>query len=267
MGFADNLRKKIEIDRKVDRLLTAWGPAGSGRRIDKEIVRSLLEAGGFSHEQTRDLDLYFLQPPGPDGRGRILVLDNELPIFDTTADDVAMRRSPTVKEMVSIRNAIKILNDKDIVVSKREESLKRLQKMLIDGLDLSYTASDIEGIAAAGAASLGRDYTEGVEDSLDLFAEMLGYSPAPKALEMAHFVILGAAEKGAAGEVRFGPAVLYSRVRNELKLLEETVSSGSKSAASRIEAIAAGEEPATVEGEEVFSRLKEKVLEGHPEIG
>jgi hypothetical protein len=83
---------------------------------------------------------------GP-GKTRILVLDNDLTIYHTTVEDVVLRKSPTVKEMVSIRNAIKILNDKDVVISKKEASLKTIRDICIDQLDLHYTAADIDGIA------------------------------------------------------------------------------------------------------------------------
>jgi hypothetical protein len=265
MGFVENLRKKIEIDRTVSLILGAWGPAGSGRRIDKETVRGLLEMGPFRHEQIRDLDLYYLREGEGEDNQWILVLDNELPIFQTTADDVAMRRSPLIKEMVSIRNAIKILSDKDITVSKREDSLKRVQKMLVGSLDLSFTPSDVEQIADDGAASLEKNYDEGVNDSLELFAELLDYQPAPKAFKIPHYDIYGAVEQGPAGEQRFGPMVIFSRIRNELRLLEQGVSSRNANGIEWIGQVARGKEPADREGNEVFDWLKSQVPRAHPE--
>jgi hypothetical protein len=265
MGFVENLRRKIDIDRKVDRVLSQWGPSGSGRRIDTGLVKELLENGPFSHEQTRDLELYFLGKSGETGKQRILVLDNELPIFETTVEDVAMRRSPLIKEMVSIRNAIKILNDKDITVSKREDSLERIQKMLIGSLDLSFTPSDIEQIADDGAAALEKGYDEGVKDGLELFAELLDFRPAPKAFEMPHHDIYGAVKDGPAGEQRFGPMVIFSRARNELRLLEQSVSSRNANGIEWIGQVARGKEPADREGPEAFGWLKDRVFEKHPE--
>ena len=265
MGFVENLRTKIDIDRKVDRVLSQWGPSGSGRRIDTGLVKELLEIRPFAHEQTRDLDLYFLSESAESGKRRILVLDNELPIFETTMEDVAMRRSPLIKEMISIRDAIKILNDKDITVSKREDSLKRVQKMLIDSLDLSFTHADIEQIADDGAASLEKNYDEGVKDSLDLYAELLDFQPAPKVFQMPHYDIYGAVEQGPAGEQRFGPMVIFSRIRNELRLLEQGVSSRNANGVEWVAQVARGKEPADREGKEVFDWLTSKVLRAHPE--
>ncbi|MCF8053391.1 MAG: hypothetical protein K9L59_19320 [Desulfobacterales bacterium] len=264
MGFAENLRKKIEIEEKVRRILGQWGPPGSGRRIDKDIVKELLEEGGFRHEAVRDLDLYFLAEPHPDTPPRILVLDNEMPIFDSTAEDVAMRRSPTVKEMISIRNAVKILKDTDIRVSKREESLDRLRRLLIDELDLSFTEAAITQMANDGKQSLEKDYTEGVRDSLRLFAELLDFQAAHRAFQMANFDVYGRAEEGAAGEVRFGPMVLYGIIKNELRLVEEVIGSRSPADLEWLEQVAAGKEPASLEGGKVFDWMKEQVGKRHP---
>ena len=49
-----------------------------------------------------------------------------------------MRKSPTIKEMISIRNAFKIINDKDVKISTKDESLKTIQKECIDLIDLSF---------------------------------------------------------------------------------------------------------------------------------
>ena len=84
-----------------------------------------------------------------------------------------MRKSPYIKEMVSIRNAIKILKDSDVKISTKEDSLRTIQKECIDLLDLSFNESDIREIEADGAKSLERDYADGVIECLILFADLL----------------------------------------------------------------------------------------------
>ncbi|OQY05994.1 MAG: hypothetical protein B6I22_06690 [Desulfobacteraceae bacterium 4572_123] len=116
MSFKENLLKKINIDRTAQKVLNSIGPVGGDLKIDKQRMRSLLEIAAYEFRHVRDLHLY-IQTHGP-GTGRILVLDNDLAIYNTSIEDVAMRKSPTVKEMISIKNAIRILNDKDVVVSK-----------------------------------------------------------------------------------------------------------------------------------------------------
>ncbi|MEJ2041278.1 MAG: hypothetical protein P8X55_20470, partial [Desulfosarcinaceae bacterium] len=126
MSFKDNLLKKIKIDRLAEKVRHSLGaPADSPRRVDRETMKTLLSMGPFRHQQERDLDLYFISRD--DGPEQILALDNEMKIYRTTAEDVALRKSPTIKEMVSIRNAIKILSDKDVVVSAKAESLGKIQ--------------------------------------------------------------------------------------------------------------------------------------------
>ena len=69
----------------------------------------------------------------------VLVFDNELPIYHTTVADVALRKSPLWQEMFSIGNIKKIMNDKDVILSKGKDSLKRLHADAMALLDLTYT--------------------------------------------------------------------------------------------------------------------------------
>ena len=124
MSFRENLLKKIEIDKLTTTVLNSIGPSGGERKIDKEAMTQLLEMSPYRYQRERDLDLFVQEAES--GRGKILVLDNELPIYTTTIQDVAMRKSPYIKEMVSIRNAIKILKDSDVKISIKEASLRFL---------------------------------------------------------------------------------------------------------------------------------------------
>ncbi len=154
MSFKENLLKKIEIDNISKKVTGSLGTPDSGRRIDKETVQQLLETGPRKFRKERDLDLYVLEA---DTRGNILVLDNELAIYTTTAEDIALRKSPTVREIISIRNVIRILNDSDVIISKKEESVSTIQKECTDMLDLSFDKSDIDAIEKDGQASLNGD--------------------------------------------------------------------------------------------------------------
>ncbi|MBU2621632.1 MAG: hypothetical protein KKD92_04875, partial [Proteobacteria bacterium] len=114
MSFKENLLKKIRIDKMAEKMLNSIGPPDSGRKVDKETMRKMLEMSAYQTRKERDLELYIHD--NADGIKRILVLDNELPLYNTTVDDVVLRKSPTLKEMLSIRNALKILNDADVIV-------------------------------------------------------------------------------------------------------------------------------------------------------
>ena len=184
MTFRENLLKKIKIDKISEQVIASIGTPDSGKKIDGEAMRDLLEIKPYKLKRERDLDLFILEKDK--GEQRILVLDNDLAIYDTTAEDVAMRKSPAIKEMLSIRNVIKILNDGDVVVSRKEESVRTIQKEYVDMLDLSFEMSDIDDIENDGSASLNKAYSEGVIESLTLFAEILSYRRPPKNMKISN---------------------------------------------------------------------------------
>lgn len=263
MSYKDNLLKKIEIDGLVRSIADAIGSVESGKRIDKADLRRLMTFFPWTRKQERDLELY-LETDGPE-KTRILVLDNDLTLYHTTVEDVVLRKSPTVKEMLSIRNAVKILNDKDVVTSKKEASLKIIRERCIGELDLGFTASDIDGIADEGKKSLENGYAQGVQESLMLFAELLGMSPAPKAFALDHYDIYGIVGQKPDGETIFGPLVMFSLVHGTLTYLETPLGSRDKGRFDTLKAVASGSTEAAASGPVVFDLMKSKVLSAAPE--
>ena len=258
MSFKENLVKKIQIKQLSRKVLQSIGPAESGLKIDKEAMRNLLEMGPYQYQKARDLDLYIEQPD--DGQSIILVLDNELPIYKTTVEDVVMRKSPYTKEMLNIRNIIKILKDSDVKLSRKEASVKFVQKKCIDRLDLTYKESDIATMAKEGSDSLENGYTDGVMESLSLFSELLGYQSPPKAFRVPHHEIFGAVSEKAGSEILYGPVVALSRADNSLRIIKDQVSNLDKAKIDFYQKVILGKEKAAVEGPEVFRYLKEEVL-------
>ena len=259
MTFRDDLRKKIEINEMADRIRASIGPPDSGRRIDKELARQLLAEGGYEKIIERDLEIYRLS-----GRGdqpRLLVLDNDLPIYKTSLQDVVLRKSPIVKEMLNIRNVIKILNDAPVVISKKEDSLETLREELVAGLDLHFTQEDIDDLVLDGRSAMENRYAEGVLDTLRLLAELLGYVQAPKVLHVPHLVAWGASG-GAAGQRLFGPLVIYDPMHNRLKRIIDPIALNDPEAVARYEAVASHRAAPDEEGGEVFKSLGRAVLEG-----
>lgn len=259
MSFKESLLTKIKIDKLASKVMASIGPAESGRKVDREAMRGLLEMSPYQYQKARDLDLYVLETDRD--QKKILVLDNELPIYQTTVDDVAMRKSPLIKEMVKIRNIIKILKDSDVKLSRKDASVRALQEACIEQLDLSYNASDIDEIAADGKASIARDYPDGVIECLELFAELLGYHPAPKAFELSRHIIFGALTPGGGEAVLYGPMIIYSLIHGTLKAIDEQISSFDRTQIELIQQVAAGKQKAAVEGPEVFEYLKNSVLQ------
>jgi hypothetical protein len=258
MSFKENLLAKIKINRLAAKVIDSIGPVESGRKVDKEAMRSLLELSPYQYQKARDLHLY-VEEIDQDQK-KIFVLDNELPIYQTTIDDVAMRKSPLIKEMVNIGNIIKILKDSDVKLSRKEESVKTVQSECIDQLDLSYSESDIAEIAKDGQAAFERDYPDGVIECLELFAELLDYKPAPKVFQLGRHKIIGKLIPKAGGEILFGPMIIYSLIHGSLKVIEDQISSFDKTKIDLIQQVAAGKQKAAAEGPDVFEYLKKAVL-------
>jgi hypothetical protein len=257
MAFKDNLRKKIEINDLARRIRSSWGPPDSGRRIDKDLVRELLAEGDYEKITARDIELYRLPMQGD--QPRLVVLDNDLPIYKTTVDDVVLRKSPVVKEMLNIRNVIKILNDANVIISKKEASLETLREELIDGLDLHFTREDIDDLVYDGRSALENRYAEGVQETLRLFAELLGYGPAPKALAVPHHTLLGQWAGG--GRRQFGPLVVYDPIHNTLKGIQKPIDLNDPQDMARYEAVVSNTASPDEEGGAVFQTLGRTVLE------
>ena len=258
MGFKENLLQKITIDKLAAQVAASVEPQADAAKFDKDGARRLIEMGGFPHVELkdRDLDLYILKDDGE--KKKIIVLDNGLAIYDSTIDDVAMRKSPTVKEMVNLRNARKILSDSDVRVSKRADSVRTLKKMLVDRLDLTYTEKDIEGIAYDGAAALESNDMDEVLESLVLFSELLGFPTPPKIFRAAHHEVRGEVAKGSAGAIRLGPGFIYDRMHNALKYI------GYADDLAHYLQVLHGDATADAEGGEVFKRLKALVMDRKP---
>ena len=259
MRFKENLLKKIHITKLSKRIIHSVTPPAPAEKFDKESMRRLLEIGDYSLKNKRDLDLYILKDDGD--KKKILVLDNGLSIYHTTLNDVALRKSPSVKEMISIKNAIKILNDKDVLISKREDSVKAVKKDLIGMLDLNFSESDIEEIEKEAIASFEGHYVDGVVESLDLFAELLGYKPAPKAFQLPHSKILGIINKSPQGARTFGPLFIYNKIHNTIKLIDDQIVVSNREKIDLFHNIVDGKEKPYLEKEPVFQYLKQAVLE------
>lgn len=258
MSFKENLLKKIKINNMAKQVIASIGPVDSGRKIDKKIMRNLLDLSDYTYKRKRDLDLYIEDIDAE--KTRILVLDNDLAIYNTSVYDVAMRKSPTVKEMMNPFNVVKILKDTDVVISKKEDSVKTIQQECIAKLNLSFNASDLDEIANDGLASFENGYSDGVIECLDLFAEILNYRNPPKAFSVGHHKITGTLVKKENGEEMFGPMVLFSMMHNTLKLIDQQIGSFDRERIKFVQNVAAGKEKASAEGSDVFQYLKTTAL-------
>lgn len=259
MSFKENLLKKIEIDRLARRVKNTIGYPGSERKVDKEAMKKLLEKGPYGHRKERDLDLY-IRKNGEEKKQKILVLDNDLKIYQSSIEDVVIRKSPVVKEMLSFRNVKKILTDTDVVVSRKEDTLRTVHREDIEMLDLSYDQSDIDAIRTDGIVSLDSRDSSGVKQALLLFAELLGLASPPKDFRIPGYEMWGGLITAADGDTIYGPIVLYNPDANVLRMVEEPIRRSEKEKIEWLHQVAAGQADATFKGEEVFKHLMEKAV-------
>ena len=258
MGFKETLLLKIEIDRLARKVTNSLGSGTGGSKVDKDSMRRLLELAGYTHQRRRQMDLY--RKDTENGKGLVLVLDNDLTIYETTEDDVVMRKNPFIKEMVSIRNIIKILNDKDVVISRKVDSIQRIQKECLKKIDLSFSDSDIAEITHQGLVSLSSAYVDGIRESLAMFAELLEYRPPPSKFKLRHCEVTGALHAADSGESVYGPAVIFSLIDNQVKLIDRAISTDDVDEMGFYQKVGAGDEKAPLEGNEVFHFLEQSVL-------
>ena len=259
MDFRENLLKKLEIDRMTEVVRKSLqGDYDSGRRIDKATMKNLLAESGYEFRSARDLELYLKK--SDDDLPYILVLDNDLSIYHTTPEDVALRKSPTIKEMVNIKNAIKILNDSKVIVSKKDTSLETVRSDCINLLDLSFEQKDIEAIEKDGIGSLERGYLAGIKEALILYGEILGLQPVPKRFQLGHHEIFAKAGTGDNGQYRMGPFIMYSIINDKLKLYTDTISGNQKDILEFLKGLSSGSQKAHYEGEEVFTQLTKMTM-------
>ena len=256
MSFKENLLKKLEIDRLTQKVLSSVGPVGSLKKVDKAAMTRLLATAGYQEKKERDLVLFYKEDRT--GKARILVLDNELPLYLTTIDDVVMRKSPTVKEIISIRNAIKIMNDADVVLCRREESVQAIQKECVETLDLSFTRHDLDEIEQKGADALKAWDSDGVIQSISLFAELMEYRPPPGEFKMTDLFMRGAIVEAPDHSILFGPAVVYDPLKNDLKLMTKPFSAGREDTGPVAAGPADGKSTSR-QGADVFLYLKESI--------
>ena len=260
MVFKENLLKKIRIEALCSNVVDSIGAPDSGKKIERQAMRELLAMTDFTAQNERDLELYVR--PGIAGKQDVIVIDNELALYRTTVDDVVLRKSPTLREMISIRNAFKILNDKDVVVAKRSDTVRKIGEELIDSLDLSYTLDDVTAIINDGAASLQKEYGDGVAECLLVLAEILGYEKAPKALSQKHYIIWGASDHQEGGGVFFGPVVTYSYIHNIIRWIDQKIDISNKGQILEFRAEITSDAPSAKMGEGALLHLKSLIKPG-----
>ena len=258
MPLKENLKAKIKLDRLLQRLiLTCREPPGK-RWLDKVITQDLLAMTDFKHKKVRGLHLYVRPLEGE--IMEVAVLDNELPIYHTTVDDVTLRKSPYWQQMFSIRNVRKIMNDHDVIASKGKESLKRLHANALALLDLTYTRDDLAPLLEGARRGLERKSIEQIQESLDLFLELLGFQPLSLEVLEPGFQSFARPELNGGVVPSFEHLVLFDEENLSLGLKKGTFRPQSDSDLGWVMEYARGEETADLQGIDVFEFLAELAM-------
>jgi len=259
MSFAQQLEQKIRVDKLCRNVAGTLGASGSGAKIDKPSMRELLTYSQASLRHERDLELYLWPTAG--GKSDILVLDNEIAIFaDTTVEEVCIRKSPLIKEMFF--NVVKILyNGKNVVRSRRKDTLTAVREKCLGLMDLSFDQRDIDGIRQEAARALDDLDSDGVHKAVKLFSELLEYEDTPLSLGSPDVIAKGALLYDEKGKILFGPSVLYQSQANRLVWVEEQMNLQEKENRETLLSAALRNKPVKAQGEAVFTILADKVAE------
>lgn len=262
MNFIENLKTKLTADQLARRVIASLTPLESGRHTDLEAMAELLDMAGYHSRSFRDMTLYCpdfsIQP------NKIMVLDNELPLYQTTIQDVLIRKSPTIKEMVSIRNAIKILHDTDVVLGKGKQAVGLVHREILDSLDLTYGPTDIESIRDMGTAALENADADTIVLCLSLFAELLDLLTAPKSTAPVDLFVLYQKEGIVTGDLT-ALALIYDKTENQLTLFDGIRTRADGKIVSYRQ-LTAHPDQAAYKDKDVFDWLHDRVIEAIPPV-
>ena len=259
MSFKENLKIKIKLDELLQKINFTIRETPGQRRLDKKLTQELIDMTDLEHEKTRDLNLYVRPLDGE--IMEILVLDNELPFYHTTVADVALRKSPQWKEIFSIKNIKKVMNDQDVIVSKGKESLKRLHASALALLDLTYTRDDLALLVEDARQALQQKSSEQLEESFDLFFELVGFQPVSLGI-LEHDLQIFARPKTNGGKATtLEHPIFFDEESFSLGLKKGTFSPQKDLDLAWAMQYAQGEKAADLQGVEVFEFLAELAME------
>ncbi|UCF81939.1 MAG: hypothetical protein JSV50_12045 [Desulfobacteraceae bacterium] len=258
MAFKENLKAKIRLDRLLRELISTIREPPGKRWLDKILTQELLDVTDFEYKKVRNLHLYVHHLEGE--IMEVVVLDNELPIYHTTVADVALRKSPHWKEMFSIRNIKKIMNDQDVIVSKGKESLESIHANALALLDLTYTRDDLVVLLEDARHGLEQKSIAQIEESFDLFLELLNFQLLSFGGQEQDLQIFARPKLDGGGVPTFEHLILFDEETLSLGLKKGAFSPQSDLDLAWVMQYARGGERADLEGIDVFEFMAELAL-------
>jgi len=259
MSFKENLKAKINLDRLLQKLVSTIREPPGKRWLDKVLTQELLDMTDLKHEKVSYLHLYIRPLEGE--IMEVLVFDNELPIYHTTVADVALRKSPYWQQMFSIRNIRKIMNDKDVIISKGKESLKRLHTNALALLDLTYTRDDLALLLEDARQGLDQKSTSQIQESFDLFFELLDFQPVSLGVLEQDLQIFAGLKLNGDAVPTFEHLILFDEENLSLGLKKGAFSPESDLDLAWVMQYVRGEKTADLKGIDVFKFLVELALD------
>jgi hypothetical protein len=263
MSFKENLKTKVKLDRLLKKLVSTIREPPGRWWLDKVLTQELLDMTDFEHKKVSNLHLYVRPLKGE--IMEVVVFDNELPIYHTTVADVALRKSPYWQQMFSIRNIRKIMNHHDVLVSKGKESLKRVHANALALLDLTYTRDDLALLLEDARSGLERESIEQIQESLELFLELLDFQPVSLGVLEQDLQIVARPRLNAGDVPSFEHLLLFNEENLSLGLKiglkKGPFSPESDSDLAWVMQYVRGREPADLQGMDVFEFLADLALE------
>jgi hypothetical protein len=259
MSFKENLKARIKLDTLLRKLVSTIKEPPGKWWVDKVLIEELLDMTDLKHKKLRNLHLYIRPVEGE--IMEILVFDNALPIYLSTLDDVALRKSPCWQEMFSIRNIKKIMNHHDVLVSKGKESLKRIHANALALLDLTYTRGDLGVLLEEARLGLDRKSIAQIQESFDLFFSLLDFQVVPLDL-LDQDLQAFARPKINGGVLRaFEHIILFDEINLKVGMKKGAFSPDRGLDLAWVMQYGRGEQTADLEGLEVFAYLSDLALE------
>ena len=259
MSFIENLKTKVKLERLLKKLVSTIREPPGRWWLDKVLTRELLDMTDLKHEKVSYLHLYVRPLKGE--IMEVVVFDNELPIYHTTVADVALRKSPYWQQMFSIRNIRKIMNDKDVIISKGKESLKSLHANALALLDLTYTRDDLTLLLADARSGLERNSIEQIQESLDLFVDLLDFEPLSFGVLEQDLQIFAGPKLNGGAVPTFEHLILFDEENLSLSLKKGAFSPENDLDFAWVMQYAQGEKIADLKGIDVFKFLVELALD------
>ncbi|HDD45202.1 MAG TPA: hypothetical protein ENG63_10145 [Candidatus Desulfofervidus auxilii] len=250
-----SLKEKIKAKIVLDRLFNQLSEKDLNQHLRFELLRRLLNMASYKKYETRDLEIY------TDGEN-ILVLDAELPLYrSTTIEDVAMRKNPTLKEMINPFKVKRILSHKDILFLRGDETISYIYKTALSQLDLSMNEDEIREIFEESISTYWRDKPEEIQEMVEIIFEILGYEEVVKQLQLPPYNIYGIPEKKG-----YRDLVVISPDWREIKLITGSFLIGEINTLIHLSQVAFGHRKPDIEGINVFIYWGKQAIEALPKV-